>query len=316
MNDDSDADLLKRFALDERDEAFAQLVNRYINLVYSVALRHTKSAHDAQEITQAVFIILARKAPSLGGKTALSGWLYHTAWLTAANFRRVELRRTLREQEAYMQTTLEEAPNDVTWQELVPYLDDTLAALGKRDRDAIVLRYFENKSLQEVAQKLGVEERAAQKRVSRALEKLRLGFTKHGVVWPATVLAGAISANSVQAAPVPLAKIISATAFKGSVGAGSTMTLVKGTLNYMNWIKLKIVGAMIVSSVVVAAAAITLTDHHNSRAGSSQAQSLREKQEAERAGVAPNGASNVDGASELEAEAKALQEKQNEPSVR
>jgi RNA polymerase sigma factor (sigma-70 family) len=275
-----------------------------------VALRHTNNPHNAQEISQAVFIILARKAGSLGGKTILSGWLYHAARLTAANFRRAEWRRARNEQEAFMQTTLEATTRKTSWEELAPLLDDVVARLGKMDRDAIVLRYFENKSLREVAATLGVEERAAQKRVSRALEKLRGGFSQRGVVWPATLLAGIISANSVQAAPAALAGTISATALKGSAGAGTTLTLVKGTLHVMNSIKLKLAGAIVASSVLVAGATVVLTHHKNSPEAPSQSQAMEDKLKAERESATANGPGNPTDANKLEDEQKALHAKQ------
>src|SRR5262249_16344762 len=153
----------------------------------------------------------------------------HAARLTAANVRRSESSRVRREQEAFMQSAVDETPTNTIWCELAPLLDDAMACLGSMDRDAVVLRYFENKSLQQVAKALRVEERTAQKRVSRALEKLRRIFTKRGVSCTATIIAGALSVHSVQAAPTELAATISATALKGSAVAGSILTLVKGT---------------------------------------------------------------------------------------
>src|ERR1043166_892589 len=150
MNDAPDTSLLEEFTASESEEAFAELVRRHIGLVHSVALRHTNDAQHAQEITQAVFIILARKAASLGRKTVLSGWLYHTARLTAANFRRAESRRVRREQEAFMQSTINGDDLQSAWRELGPLLDDAMARLRAKDRDAIVLRFFENKNLREV----------------------------------------------------------------------------------------------------------------------------------------------------------------------
>ena len=184
----------------------------------SAALRHTSNPAQAQDITQAVFIILARKAAGLGRKTVLAGWLYHTARLTAANWQRSETRRIRREQEAFMQSTFNEsAPDDALWRrELSPMLDDAMGRLGKTDRDALVLRYFQNRNLAEVGVALGIEERTAQKRVSRALEKLRKIFTKRGVALSATAIAGAVSANAVTAAPVALAEAVAAGALSGT----------------------------------------------------------------------------------------------------
>ena len=150
MTDVPDARLLEQFARNGSEEAFAALVQRHIALVHSVALRHTANAQHAQDITQAVFVILARKAGSLGRKTVLPGWLYHTARLTAANLQRAETSRVRREQEAFMQSQLEESVNDALWRELSPQLDEAMAGLGTSERDALVLRYFQNKSMAEV----------------------------------------------------------------------------------------------------------------------------------------------------------------------
>ena len=256
MTDASDAVLLEEFARNGSEAAFAELVSRHVALVYSVAWRHTANIQHAQDITQAVFIILARKARSLARKTVVSGWLYNTARLTAANFRRAEQRRIRREQEAYMQSTLEESSSDDIWTELCPLLDAAMAGLGANDRNAIVLRYFQNKTLPEVGSALGVEERAAQKRVSRALEKLRQAFFKRGVTLSAAMIAGAVSANSVQAAPVGLATTLTATAVKGAAASSSTLAIMKGALEIMTWTKAK---AAVVTGAALLLAATTTT---------------------------------------------------------
>src|SRR6476646_8395951 len=141
MNDLSDAELLRRFAKDDSQVAFAVLVERYLGLVHSVAFRQTNNLQHAQDIVQAVFIILARKAGALDSKTVLSGWLYHTARLTAANFNRAEWRRARREQEAFMQAETNDHSSEVAWRELSPRLESAMALLGPADRDALVLRY-------------------------------------------------------------------------------------------------------------------------------------------------------------------------------
>src|SRR6185295_16399722 len=137
MKEMNDGELLAEFAHSESEKAFTMLVNRHIRLVHSVALRHTSNLHHAEEITQAVFIILARKAGSLGRKTILSGWLYQAARLTAANFQRAELRRARREQEVFMDSTLESTRTEAAWCEMAPLLDDAMAHLATTDRDAV-----------------------------------------------------------------------------------------------------------------------------------------------------------------------------------
>jgi RNA polymerase sigma factor (sigma-70 family) len=269
MPDVSDMELLRDYGRRGSEEAFAILVQRHVNLVYSVALRHVGIAAQAEEITQAVFVILARKAASLRPDSILEGWLHATTRLTALSFMRGERRRQFREQEAYMQSTLQESTDASAWNQLAPLLDEAVSRLGEKDRDAVMLRFFKEKSLREVAAALRVNEPAAQRRVLRAVEKLRGFFTKRGVVLPAAVLTAAISANSVQAAPIGLATAVVATAAKGSAAAASTLTLVKGALKIMAWTKAK---TAIVTSVAVifTAAIVTPTVTHYYHRSNSQ----------------------------------------------
>ena len=258
MTELDDHDLLAVYVRDASEPAFATLVARYVNLVYSAALRFTGNPHHSEEITQAVFIILARKAGGLRRSVVLSGWLYQTARLTAANFVKGEIRRQNREQEAYMQSTLNE-PETAAWRQIAPALDEAMGSLGEADRNAVVLRFFENKTAQEVAAQLNINEGAAHKRLARALEKMRQFFRQRGVVLTATTLAGAVSANSVHAAPAGLANTISTVALaKGAAATGSTLTLVKGALKVMAWSKAK-AAAFVGLGVLLAAGTTTVT---------------------------------------------------------
>jgi RNA polymerase sigma factor (sigma-70 family) len=258
MPDASEMDLLHDYCRLGSEEAFTAVVQKHVNLVYSVALRHVGVAAQAEEITQAVFVILARKAAGLRPDTILEAWLYETTRLTSLSFSRSERRRQLREQEAYMLSKLQEPSSDALWNQLAPLLDEEISRLGKKDRDAVMLRFFMEKSIPEVAAALKVTEAAAQRRVLRAVEKLRASFARRGVVVSAAALTGAISAKAVQAAPATLAKTAAAAAIgKGITATGPTLTLIKATLKVMAWTKAKTavaVGTMVllvVSSTVV-----------------------------------------------------------------
>jgi uncharacterized protein (TIGR03435 family) len=253
-----DNDLLREYVENDSGAAFAALVERHVNKVYSVALRHTGKPHQAEEITQAVFVILARKSRHLSRRVILSGWLYQTARLTAVTFIRSEIRRARREQEAQMQTLLNENEPDV-WSQIAPLLDAAMAGLNKADRHAVMLRFFDGKSLREVGTALGASEDAAEKRVGRAVEKLRKFFSKRGVASTTAGISAAISANSVQAAPVMLVKTATAAALtKGALASGSTLTLINGVLKIMAWSKVKT--AVVAGLVLVAVASPVIVE--------------------------------------------------------
>jgi RNA polymerase sigma factor (sigma-70 family) len=262
MPEVSDMERLRNYSQQGSEEAFAELVRLHVNLVYSTALRQVGIAAHAEEITQAVFVILARKSARLRPDTILDAWLYETTRLTALSFLRGERRRQLREQEAYMQSTLQESTEVPAWNQLAPLLDDAMSRLGRKDREAVVLRFFKEKTLREVAAALKVTEAAAQSRVHRAVEKLHRYFSKRGVSSTTAIIAGAISANSVQAAPVALAKTVTAIAVaKGAAASGSTLTLIKGALKIMAWTKAKT--AVVASTAILLAtvSTITVTSH-------------------------------------------------------
>ena len=255
-----DMRLVREYAAHQSESAFATLVSRHTNLVYSAALRQTRDPQLAEEVTQVVFILLARKAASLGAKTILTGWLYRTACYVSGSALKRELRRQHREQEAYMQSELDAQAGPI-WNQLSPLLDEAMLRLGQTDRDALVLRYFEGRSLNEVGSALGASEDAAKKRVNRALEKLRNYFAKRGVDSTTAAIAENISAHSIQAAPAALAKAVTAVALaKGATASISTLTLIKGALKIMAWTKMKT--AIVVGiGVLLAVGTTTVTIH-------------------------------------------------------
>src|SRR5271154_1315391 len=155
MNDDMA--LVRDYVASQSERAFETLVERHVNLVYSAAVRQVRDPHLAEEITQAVFIILARKANSLGSKTILPSWLHRTAGFAASDALKIQRRRAQREQEAYMQSTLNESENEA-WRQIAPLLDTAIAQLGETDHNAIVLRFFEGRNFNEVGAALGASE--------------------------------------------------------------------------------------------------------------------------------------------------------------
>jgi RNA polymerase sigma factor (sigma-70 family) len=229
MHASDDMQLLQQYATGRSEAAFTALVSRHINLVYSAAMRSVNNPHQAQDITQSVFVILARKSRALRSGTVLSGWLYQTARLTAANFIRTEMRRQHREHQALIQSTMN-APEPEAWTRVGPLLDEAMSHLNEKDRNAIVLRFFEGKPLKEVGDSLGATEDAAKMRVNRALDKLRDFFHHRGITMPAAALAEAISGNSIQAAPAGLAASVAAGAVQGSALTVSTLSFVKGAI--------------------------------------------------------------------------------------
>src|SRR3569833_3063116 len=178
MNEDMA--LVREYAATQSEQAFETLASRYLNLVYSAALRQVGNPQLAEEVTQAVFIILARKAKSLGDNVILSGWLYRTTRFASADALKIQHRRQAREQEAYMDATTQSQSNDVLWEQLAPALDEAMAHLRDKDRDALVLRYFENITLREVGTAMGLEERAAQGRGARGGGGRRAGGAGRG----------------------------------------------------------------------------------------------------------------------------------------
>lgn len=222
-----DAILLQRFAANRSEEAFSELVRRKLNLVYSTALRATGGdRHLAEDVCQQVFALLARRAGTLVRHPALTGWLHTTAHFTAAKLMRTARRRQAREREAQaMQQILSFPPADVDWDRLRPVLDEAMFQLNERDREAVLLRYFENRPFAEVGARQGLSENAARMRVDRALDKLQVVLARRGITSTATALTGLFAEHAVVAAPAGLAATVSGAALAGAGGSAAWWTL-------------------------------------------------------------------------------------------
>lgn len=250
----NDTELLRQYVEERSESAFTELVREHLNLVYSAALRETNGDGAlAEDVSQAVFTELARKAPRLLAHPALAGWLYTTVRHLAANLRRAEGHRRRREEEAQSMNELlaEDSPNEV-WQRLRPVLDDALHELKEADRAVVVLRFLEDRSLREVGARLGLNENAARMRVDRALEKLRGLLARRGVTSTTSGLAAALALGVVTPAPAALAAAIASTVLASGAAAGSTtLTLMK--LMSITTVKVSLIGALIVAGIAVPA---------------------------------------------------------------
>src|SRR4051812_12294409 len=209
-------DLLVEFRRNRSEKSFSDLVRKYTNLVYSVARRRTSNDLLAQEVTQLVFIKLARTVPKTSGEADLVGWLHRTTVNLSIDLWRSEARRRLREEQAVAMQA--EPVPDSSWSELSPQLDEALNELADADRHALLLRFYDEKSMREVGAGLGVSEDAAKMRVSRAVEKLRTALSGKGVACGSAGLTALLAERSVEAAPAAFAASLATASFPISAG--------------------------------------------------------------------------------------------------
>jgi RNA polymerase sigma factor (sigma-70 family) len=243
-----DGALLREYAQSGSEDAFAELVRRHLDLVYSTALRAVNGDEPlAKDVCQSVFIDLSRKASRLCNHSVLTGWLYTSACFAAANAVRSERRRRAREQKAdTMQEPVTKPAEEPDWQKIHPVLDSLMLELKDSDREALLLRYFERRSLADVGNKLGLSENAARMRVERALERLRERLLGRGVTSTATALAMVLTQQTVAAAPFGLAASVTASTLGAASAAGSL-----SILNLITMINTKtiLIGAVIAAGV-------------------------------------------------------------------
>lgn len=226
-----DAQLLRRYAETADQAAFATLVERRLPLVYSAALRQVGGdAHLARDVAQSVFADLARKAEALAGRPVLAGWLYTSACYAAAKIVRAEQRRRRREQEATAmdELTRSDAP-PADWAALRGVIDAAMRELKERDREAVLLRFFENRGFAEIGERLRLGENGARMRVERALDKLHAALARRGIRSSAAALGAVLAAEAVAAAPGGLASAIAAAAPAASAAGGAAGLLMSVT---------------------------------------------------------------------------------------
>ena len=254
-----DWDLLNDYIRDRSEEAFAALVGRYVDLVYSAAIRQINDPDQARDVTQAVFLTLARKAGTLKHGTILSGWLYRTARFVALEAVRTDTRRKRREEAVFHMNELRDPRPEAVWKEVAPHIDSAMEHLNEPDRAAVLLRFFHERSLREVAGALGISEEAAKKRVSRALERLRDHLTRQGISSSSSLLTAAIAVGAVQTAPTAMGATISAAISSGSIASAEILS--KGALHMIAWTKFKTTAAC-AAVALLATGTITTSVHH------------------------------------------------------
>jgi RNA polymerase sigma factor (sigma-70 family) len=250
MQRESDAKLLRKYAEFGAENAFAEIVNRHTNLVYSAALRQVNSTDTAAEVTQSVFIGLAQSARVLSARlsddASLAGWLCRSARNIALNIRRGDYRRHSRERLA-MENLESHSDAAVPWDHLCPVLDQAMAELSEPDNDALVMRFFENQDLRSIGLALGVSDDAAQKRVSRALDRLRELLLRRKVTATTATLCLLLPEHAVQAAPPGLAASISTSVAGTAIQASSTALAAKAVA--MTTLQKTIVGAVLATAI-------------------------------------------------------------------
>lgn len=249
MNDESE--LLRRYADERAEAAFAEIVRRHIGLVYHAALRQTGDASLAEEVTQGVFTDLARKAGGLAGRASITGWLFTSTRFAATKARRGEQRRRAREQEIFaMHEFTHDSTSAADWERLRPVIDEALHALDERDREAVLLRFFEGRPLAEVGAKLAVSEDTARVRVARALDKLQGLLARRGITSTTAALGVAMAGQAGAAVPAGLAASVASGAMIGAMAAGGVGSL--GILNLMSLSKTAVGVAGVIAVLSVA----------------------------------------------------------------
>jgi len=272
----TDGELLRRYAEAKSEDAFAELVRRHLGLVCSAALRQVNGdAHLAQDVAQAVFTDLACKAAALLHRQDLAGWLYTSAHWAAAKAVRTERRRLAHEREAEsMHQLLQNAGPELDWERLSPMLDKAMHQLKERDRDVILMRYFENRPLAEIGRLLSLTEDAARKRVDRALERLRALLARQGVT-ATTALASTLSAHAAQYAPASLAATLTSAAL---AGASATNTVPAVAFTTTQAIAMTTIQKALIAATIVALSGTAVYTGHQATRLRADAELLRQRQ--------------------------------------
>lgn len=267
-----DGRLLRDYARNGSEEAFAEVVRRHLDLVYSTALRAVNGdQHLAQDICQSVFIDLGRKAPHLARRQVLGGWLYTSTCFAAAKAVRSERRRQAREVAAYAMNEPAADNQEMDWEHLRPILDSAMLELKEADREAVLLRFFERRSLAEVGSRLGLSENAARMRIDRALDRLRERLGRRGVSSTAAALVLVLTHEAIAAAPAGLTTSITANSLAAcAVDGGSGGSL-------LNFIFMSNVKCLLTGAAITAVTASLIMQHRANGRLKAEMEALRQE---------------------------------------
>jgi RNA polymerase sigma factor (sigma-70 family) len=268
MKMDDSHQLLADYVKNGSESAFRRLVSRHINAVHSTALRLVNGdTHLAEDVTQIVFVDLARKAHSLASGVLLGGWLHRDTCFVAGTILRGERRRHFRERQvAAMNVPVDHTATNLA--SIAPILDEAINQLEPVDRMAILLRFFEQLEFRAVGEKIGANEDAARMRVNRALDKLHALLKYRGLAFSAAALATALSVGFVSAAPLTLASTVAGAALASVADNGVSATFLK----YITIAKFK---TAMVGAIAVAVLAVFMVMQHRELREENQALQLQ-----------------------------------------
>jgi len=265
-----DAELLRRYAEEKSEPAFAELVRRHLNFVYSTAYRRVGcDSSAASDVTQSVFLALARRATALAERPVLAGWLYTCAKNAATDYVRADARRQRFELQAHLMNEQHSSPEaPLEWEQLGPLLESALDALNDRDREAILLRYFENRSYVEIGTQCAIAADTARMRVDRALDKLRQRLARAGITSTSAALAATLAGQAVSAAPPHLGAAITLQAFSSGAASSPAALLI----NLMFSTKIVVSAGALIAAFAVGLATVEVSAWHRANTAAAAAQ--------------------------------------------
>lgn len=261
-----DRALLDQYLKDKSHDAFGQIVRRYVDLVYATSLRRVRDRHLAEDVTQAVFIVLSQRASTISASTPLPAWLHRTACYASCNAIKMETRRNQHEQQAAAQKP---AQSDDAWPEIEPMLDEALNRLSTIDRSAVLLRYYQDNSVEQTARALNLSLEATKKRLQRALQKLRGTLSRNGITLSSAALSTTLATNASTTGAAPLTLTTSTTAAAATAASASSPTITtisKGAIHMLIQDQLRTVAIWLVAALLVVGGVSALLPRFISRA--------------------------------------------------